>query len=133
MGCRYSCLYRSKLRAEYDVDEGECPDFLVHCCCEHLALCQEYRELKNRGFDLGIGKCAALALLRFEFSVLLASLLGRKQLFVVCAHSHTYRTLMCRTRICTCEGWEANMDRQRRGVAGGTVMGAPAIPLGMIR
>ncbi|AQK56390.1 cell number regulator 1 [Zea mays] len=86
MGCLYSCLYRSKLRAEYDLDEGECPDILVHCCCEHLALCQEYRELKNRGFDLGIG-------------------------------------------------WEANMDRQRRGVAGGgAVMGAPpAIPLGMIR
>lgn len=56
MGCLYSCLYRSKLRAEYDLDEGECPDILVHCCCEHLALCQEYRELKNRGFDLGIGK-----------------------------------------------------------------------------
>jgi hypothetical protein len=57
MGCLYSCLYRSKLRAQYDLDEGECPDFLVHFCCEHLALCQEYRELKNRGFDLGIGKC----------------------------------------------------------------------------
>jgi hypothetical protein len=57
MGCLYSCLYRSKLRAQYDLDEGECPDFLVHFCCEHLALCQEYRELKNRGFDLGIGEC----------------------------------------------------------------------------
>jgi Cys-rich protein (TIGR01571 family) len=83
MGCLYSCLYRSKLRAEYDVDEGECPDFLVHCCCEHLALCQEYRELKNRGFDLGIGKCSTpFILLQFEFSagqVLLASLLGSKQ------------------------------------------------------
>ncbi|KAG2654239.1 cell number regulator 1-like [Panicum virgatum] len=84
MGCLYSCLYRSRLRAEYDLQEGECPDFLVHCCCEHLALCQEYRELKNRGYDLGIG-------------------------------------------------WDANMDRQRRGVASGTVMGAPATPLGMIR
>ncbi|KAJ1254850.1 hypothetical protein BS78_K317600 [Paspalum vaginatum] len=40
-------------------------------------LVPEYRELKNRGFDLGIG-------------------------------------------------WEANMERQRRGVAGGAVMGAPA-------
>jgi len=84
MGCLYSCFYRSKLRGEYDLGEGECPDFLVHCCCEHLALCQEYRELKNHGFDLGIG-------------------------------------------------WDANMDRQKRGVAGGTVMGAPATPLGMMR
>ncbi|KAL5211807.1 hypothetical protein ABZP36_022654 [Zizania latifolia] len=56
MGCLYSCFYRSKLRAQYDIEEGECPDFLVHCCCEYFALCQEYRELKNRGFDLGIGK-----------------------------------------------------------------------------
>ncbi|WVZ73535.1 hypothetical protein U9M48_021829 [Paspalum notatum var. saurae] len=85
MGCMYSCGYRSRLRAQYDLEEGECPDFMVHCCCEHLALCQEYRELKNRGYDLGI------------------------------------------------EGWEANMERQRRGVAGGAVMGAPAMPLGMIR
>jgi len=70
MGCLYSCLYRSKLRAEYDLGEGECPDFLVHCCCEHLALCQEYRELKNHGFDLGIGKrllCFSLELPRVCF------------------------------------------------------------------
>jgi hypothetical protein len=28
---------------------------LVHFCCETCALCQEYRELKNCGFDMGIG------------------------------------------------------------------------------
>jgi Cys-rich protein (TIGR01571 family) len=55
MGCLYSCVYRTKMRATYDLDEGECPDFLVHWCCEPCALCQEYRELKNRGFDMGIG------------------------------------------------------------------------------
>lgn len=55
MGCLYSCVYRTKMRAHYDLDEGECPDFLVHWCCECCALCQEYRELKNRGFDMGIG------------------------------------------------------------------------------
>ncbi|KAF7086019.1 hypothetical protein CFC21_093826 [Triticum aestivum] len=55
MGCLYSCVYRTKMRAHYDLDEGECPDFLVHWCCELCALCQEYRELKNRGFDMGIG------------------------------------------------------------------------------
>jgi hypothetical protein len=57
MGWLYSCLYRSRLRTQYDLDEGEWPDFLAHCCCEHLALCQEYRDLKNHSFDLGIGKC----------------------------------------------------------------------------
>jgi len=99
MGCLYSCLYRSKLRAEYDVDEGECPDFLVHCCCEHLALCQEYRELKNRGFDLGIGKCSA----RFASVRILrsgaAGELACKQatLYCVCAELLiAIPTLMCR-------------------------------------
>ncbi|KAF2316833.1 hypothetical protein GH714_042174 [Hevea brasiliensis] len=30
-------------------------DCLVHFCCEYCALCQEYRELKSRGYDLSIG------------------------------------------------------------------------------
>ncbi|KAM0949132.1 putative PLAC8 motif-containing protein [Dioscorea sansibarensis] len=56
-GCQwiYSCLNRSKLRAEYSLEESPCNDCLVHCCCEPCALCQEYRELQNRGFDLKIG------------------------------------------------------------------------------
>ncbi|KAF8410052.1 hypothetical protein HHK36_002572 [Tetracentron sinense] len=53
--CLYSCFYRSKLRGQYDLDEAPCVDCLVHFCCEPCALCQEYRELKNRGFDMGIG------------------------------------------------------------------------------
>ncbi|XP_061367142.1 cell number regulator 1-like [Gastrolobium bilobum] len=55
LACLYSCSYRSKLRAQYNLPEAPCMDFLVHFCCETCALCQEYRELKNRGFDLGIG------------------------------------------------------------------------------
>ncbi|KAM7250430.1 hypothetical protein ACFE04_022313 [Oxalis oulophora] len=77
--CLYSCFYRSKLRGQYDLPEEPCVDCLVHCCCETCALCQEYRELKNRGFDMGIG-------------------------------------------------WEANMDRQNRGV---TL--APIVTPGMSR
>ncbi|KAH7575237.1 hypothetical protein ACOSP7_005304 [Xanthoceras sorbifolium] len=53
--CLYSCCYRSKLRGQYDLEESPCVDCLVHFCCETCALCQEYRELKNRGFDMGIG------------------------------------------------------------------------------
>jgi Cys-rich protein (TIGR01571 family) len=48
-------FYRSKLRGQYDLDESPCVDCLVHFCCETCALCQEYRELKNCGFDMGIG------------------------------------------------------------------------------
>ncbi|XP_050275472.1 protein PLANT CADMIUM RESISTANCE 2-like [Quercus robur] len=54
-GCLYSCCYRSKIRRQYALQEGSCGDCIVHCCCEHCALCQEYRELKHQGFDLSIG------------------------------------------------------------------------------
>ncbi|PIM99544.1 hypothetical protein CDL12_27962 [Handroanthus impetiginosus] len=53
--CCYSCFYRSKLRQQYLLHESPCGDCLVHCFCEGCALCQEYRELKNRGFDMSIG------------------------------------------------------------------------------
>ncbi|XP_010028478.2 protein PLANT CADMIUM RESISTANCE 2 [Eucalyptus grandis] len=72
--CLYSCFYRSRLRGQYDLAEDPCVDCLVHFFCEACALCQEYRELRNRGYDMGIG-------------------------------------------------WEANVDRQKRGVMVPPVMG----------
>ncbi|XP_031113475.1 protein PLANT CADMIUM RESISTANCE 2-like [Ipomoea triloba] len=53
--CFYSCFYRSKLRNQYMLPESPCGDCLVHFCCDSCALCQEYRELKHRGFDMSIG------------------------------------------------------------------------------
>ena len=53
--CLYSCFYRSKLRGQYFLKESTCTDCCIHCCCEECALCQEYRELKNLGFDMSIG------------------------------------------------------------------------------
>lgn len=53
--CCYSCLYRTKMRKQYMLSESPCPDCCVHCFCESCALCQEYRELKNRGFDMSKG------------------------------------------------------------------------------
>ena len=35
--------------------EQPCNDCLVHYCCERCALCQEYRELKHRGFNPSLG------------------------------------------------------------------------------
>ncbi|GLJ36254.1 hypothetical protein SUGI_0727820 [Cryptomeria japonica] len=32
-----------------------CADCVVHGCCESCALCQEYRELKHRGFHPALG------------------------------------------------------------------------------
>ncbi|KAJ8540497.1 hypothetical protein K7X08_032484 [Anisodus acutangulus] len=49
--CIYTCTYRTKLRAYFSLPEDPCGDCLVHFCCLPCAVCQEYRELKNRGFD----------------------------------------------------------------------------------
>ncbi|XP_062118274.1 protein PLANT CADMIUM RESISTANCE 7-like [Humulus lupulus] len=54
----YSCSYRSKLRQEYSLPEEPCNDCCVHYFCATCALCQEHRELKNRGFDPAIGWAA---------------------------------------------------------------------------
>ncbi|CAL1392792.1 unnamed protein product [Linum trigynum] len=53
--CILSCFYRSKMRGQLFLEEQPCPDCLVHLFCEGCALCQEYRELQNKGFDLSIG------------------------------------------------------------------------------
>ncbi|KAL5726262.1 hypothetical protein ACHQM5_009317 [Ranunculus cassubicifolius] len=53
--CLISCGYRSKLRSKYDLIEVPAADWITHCFCEWCALCQEYRELKNRGLDPAIG------------------------------------------------------------------------------
>ncbi|KAK9074552.1 hypothetical protein SSX86_007150 [Deinandra increscens subsp. villosa] len=56
-GCQfiYSCMYRSKIRQQYMLPEDPCNDCLLHFCCEPCAMCQEYRELKHRGFDMSLG------------------------------------------------------------------------------
>ncbi|KAL1554788.1 protein PLANT CADMIUM RESISTANCE 7-like [Salvia divinorum] len=53
--CLISCGYRSKLRAKFGLVESPAPDWLIHCFCEYCSLCQEYRELNDRGFDPSIG------------------------------------------------------------------------------
>ncbi|KAK8714926.1 hypothetical protein V6N13_042271 [Hibiscus sabdariffa] len=47
-----ACL---KMREEFGLKQGPCHDFFVHCFCHYCALCQEYRELENQGFDLKLG------------------------------------------------------------------------------
>ncbi|KAJ4843149.1 hypothetical protein Tsubulata_018576 [Turnera subulata] len=54
-GCLYSCIYRAKMRGQFALEESPCADCCVHWCCEPCALCQEYRELQNHGFDMSIG------------------------------------------------------------------------------
>ena len=56
-GCHwiYSCTYRAKMRAQFGLPDTPCCDCCVHFCCETCALCQQYKELKARGFDPVIG------------------------------------------------------------------------------
>ncbi|KAL1209210.1 Protein PLANT CADMIUM RESISTANCE 6 [Cardamine amara subsp. amara] len=53
--CIYSCTFRAKLRNKYGLPDAPAPDWITHFFCEYCALCQEYRELKNRGLDPAIG------------------------------------------------------------------------------
>ncbi|PQP93225.1 protein PLANT CADMIUM RESISTANCE 12 [Prunus yedoensis var. nudiflora] len=53
--CLFSFPYRSKLRGLYSLPEDPCVDCCVHCLLPSCAICQEYRELKNRGQDPSIG------------------------------------------------------------------------------
>ncbi|KAK1308417.1 Protein PLANT CADMIUM RESISTANCE 6 [Acorus calamus] len=55
MPCLLSCGYRSRLRVKYGLIESPADDWMVHFLCEYCALCQEYRELKNRGLDSSLG------------------------------------------------------------------------------
>ncbi|XP_027168005.1 protein PLANT CADMIUM RESISTANCE 6-like [Coffea eugenioides] len=55
MPCLLSCTYRTKLRNRYGLMEAPAPDWMIHCFCEWCALCQEYRELKERNLDPSIG------------------------------------------------------------------------------
>ncbi|KAJ6418473.1 hypothetical protein OIU84_001768 [Salix udensis] len=55
MPCLLSCGYRTKLRVKYGLIEDPAPDWLTHGLFEWCALCQEYRELNNRGLDPSIG------------------------------------------------------------------------------
>uniref|UniRef100_A0A6N2N166 Uncharacterized protein n=1 Tax=Salix viminalis TaxID=40686 RepID=A0A6N2N166_SALVM len=94
--CFYSCFYRSKLRGQFFLEESPCTDCCVHCFCEECALCQEYRELKNRGFDLSIGDPPPV--FWRNSAVLLFSCI------FICLTSFVFDET----------GWHGNMERQKR-------------------
>ncbi|KDP37256.1 hypothetical protein JCGZ_06312 [Jatropha curcas] len=53
--------YRSKLRRIYNLVEAPYSDLVSHFFCPCCSLCQEFRELKNRGFDPSLGWNGILA------------------------------------------------------------------------
>ncbi|KAM0977708.1 hypothetical protein ACFX13_014027 [Malus domestica] len=44
----YACGYRSALRTKYNLQEAPCGDFVTHFFCHLCALCQEYREIREK-------------------------------------------------------------------------------------
>lgn len=44
----YACGYRRALRSKYNLQEAPCRDFVTHFFCHLCALCQEYREIRER-------------------------------------------------------------------------------------
>ncbi|XP_020230182.1 protein PLANT CADMIUM RESISTANCE 10 isoform X1 [Cajanus cajan] len=47
----YACGYRKALRSKYNLPEAPCGDFVTHFCCHPCAICQEYREIRERSVD----------------------------------------------------------------------------------
>ncbi|ESR54183.1 hypothetical protein CICLE_v100244721mg, partial [Citrus x clementina] len=46
-----SCTCRTRQRNMFDLPQPPKPNCVPHFFCEYCALCQEYRELKSRGWD----------------------------------------------------------------------------------
>lgn len=44
----YACGYRRELRLKYNLQEAPCGDLVTHCFCHLCAICQEYREIRDR-------------------------------------------------------------------------------------
>lgn len=65
-GRLYSFTMRTRLRQKFGLPEEPCNDFVVHCCCQLCAICQETRELKRRGWDVSLPYSTNMQLLRFE-------------------------------------------------------------------
>ncbi|KAL5553482.1 hypothetical protein UlMin_040883 [Ulmus minor] len=54
-GGLFPATFRTKLRGLFSLPEEPCSDLLLSCCCGCFSLCQQYRELQNRGVDPSIG------------------------------------------------------------------------------
>lgn len=44
----YACGYRRELRSKFNLQEAPCGDFAIHFFCHLCAICQEYREIRER-------------------------------------------------------------------------------------
>lgn len=47
----YACGYRKALRTKHKLQEAPCGDLTTHLFCHPCAICQEYREIRERSND----------------------------------------------------------------------------------
>ena len=47
--CLLHTIRRGQMREKYSLEEGDCGDCMITCCCPSCAICQETREMKVRG------------------------------------------------------------------------------------
>nr|GEW53692.1 PLAC8 motif-containing protein [Tanacetum cinerariifolium] len=55
LACLLSAYYRIKMSNLYKLPNDPLINILLHVLCEPCALCQEYRELQTRGFNMQLG------------------------------------------------------------------------------
>lgn len=77
-GALYTCTYRARMRKEYNLAGDNCTDCFTSCFCEYCVICQQYRELKNRGFDLSAGIPTYILISLFLSSLVALEIWGRK-------------------------------------------------------
>ncbi|MCL7049057.1 hypothetical protein MKW94_025355 [Papaver nudicaule] len=63
------CKYRGKLRRKFNLVEEPIRDSLSHVFCPFCSLCQEFRELQNRGLDPSLGWKEASVVAHFKAPV----------------------------------------------------------------
>jgi len=134
------------MRRQHGLKGNGCTDCLIHCCCEPCALCQEYRELQNRGFDMIIGISSHLYFSHFT-CFYLGSVLWLLQYFSELLHlpielhrKGSNENSKRKFNFClTCFGlnlvwlgWHGNVEQRSRGVAM-TAVTAPSVEQGMNR
>lgn len=57
--------YRTQLRQRYNLVEAPYSDIISHMFCPCCSLCQEFRELRNRGLDPALGMSHIVQLLLY--------------------------------------------------------------------
>lgn len=105
--CIYSCTFRAKLRNKYGLPDAPAPDWITHCFCEYCALCQEYRELKNRGLDPSIGNTNHSQIIQLLIFIMIFSIIVFDFSFMI---NFTYSLSML-----VYIGWIGNVQKQRMG------------------